>query len=96
MQELTIKTSKYADILEENKQDLTSLNSEFKSTIAQQGDAQKEETVLRRKIYELSAQNKVLYDTLERIREEKHELEEKNSKLHEINSIAQADCKCVQ
>ena len=68
-------------MLEANKNDLTALRAEFKSAVAQQGDTEKEISSLRRQNEELSAQNKMLHGVLERIREEKYELEEKIAKL---------------
>lgn len=93
VEELTLKTSKYAEVLDNNKQDLLMLKAELKTAMGQQSETQRDFLNLRRKNDELSSQNKVLQDKLERTQEEKYELEEKVAKLNEINNITKADCK---
>lgn len=88
-----MRSNKYAEHLDVDKEDLMALQNELRSAMMQQNDNQKDLNMLRKKNEELASQNKVLSDTLDRLREEQYELEERIVKLNEIIEITKADCK---
>ena len=85
--------SKYSESLGANKSDLSSLKSELRAAIAQQSENQQDLNNFRKRNDELNAQNKVMQDSVERLRQDLSDQEDRNLKLKELHQITKSDCK---